>query len=100
LTDYGVETTYDFSLLPNEVNNISNIEERNKKIQELQNTNPDVIYRDSNGKYYVSETQREAAVTFVEEQITNSTSYKVKEEEFGIRKKKELELEKLHKRKN
>ena len=95
LTDYGMETTYDFSLLPNEINNISNIEERNKKIEELQNTNSNIIYRDSNGKYYVSETQREAAVTFVEEQITNSTSYKVKEEEFGIRTKKELELEKL-----
>ena len=82
LTDYGVETTYDFSLLPNEVNNISNIEERNKKIEELQDTNPDVIYRDSNGKYYVSDVQRESAITFVEEQITNASSYKIKDEPF------------------
>ena len=82
LTDYGVETTYDFSLLPNEVNNISNIEERNKKIKELQNTNPNVIYRDSNGKYYVSDVQRESAITFVEEQITNASSYKKEEAPF------------------
>ena len=82
LTDYGVETTYDFSLLPNEVNNISNIEERNKKIEELQKTNPNIIYRDSNGKYYVSDTQRDAAVTFVEEQISNAASYKVKEQPY------------------
>ncbi len=82
LTDYGVETTYDFSLLPNEVNNISDIAERNKKIEELQDTNPDVIYRDSNGKYYVSDVQRESAITFVEEQITNASSYKIKDEPF------------------
>jgi|TARA_R100000084_G_C4654925_1_gene152162 hypothetical protein len=95
LTDYGVEKTYDFNLLPNDVNNIANSEERNKKIKQLQEANPDIIYRDSNGKYYVSEAQKEAAVTFVQEQITNATSYKVKEEEFGIREKKRLELEKL-----
>jgi len=79
LTDYGIEKTYDFSLLPNEVNNIINIEERNKKITELQNQNPNTIYRDSNGKYYVSDAQRKSAITFVEEQLTNASSYKIEE---------------------
>jgi len=95
LTDYGVETTYDFALLPDDVNNTTSATERDSKIKKLQEQNPNIIYRDSNGKYYISNNQRESAAVFVEEQLTNASSFKIKEEEFGVRQKKQLELEKL-----
>lgn len=79
LTDYGVETTYDFAMLPDDVNNTISVTERENKIKKLQEQNPDLIYRDSNGKYYVSDSQRESAAIFVEEQLTNAASYKKEE---------------------
>lgn len=82
LTDYGVETTYDFAMLPDDVNNITSVTERDSKIKKLQEQNPDLIYRDSNGKYYVSDSQRESAAIFVEEQLTNAASYKKEEAPF------------------
>lgn len=82
LTDYGVETTYDFAMLPDDVNNTTSVTERENKIKELQEQNPDLIYRDSNGKYYVSDSQRESATIFVEEQLTNAASFKKEEAEY------------------
>ena len=82
LTDYGVETTYDFAMLPDDVNNTTSVTERENKIKQLQKQNPDLIYRDSNGKYYVSDSQRESATIFVEEQLTNAASFKKEEAEY------------------
>lgn len=82
LTDYGVETTYDFAMLPDDVNNTTSVTERENKIKKLQEQNPDLIYRDSNGKYYVSDSQRESATIFVEEQLTNAASFKKEEAEY------------------
>ena len=82
LTDYGVETTYDFAMLPDDVNNTTSVTERDSKIKKLQEQNPDLIYRDSNGRYYVSDSQRESAAIFVEEQLTNAASYKKEEAPF------------------
>ena len=65
-------------MLPDNVNNITSAGD--SKIKKLQEQNPDLIYRDSNGKYYVSDSQRESAAIFVEEQLTNAAVQK--EEDF------------------
>jgi len=70
------------AMLPDDVNNTTSVTERDSKIKKLQEQNPDLIYRDSNGRYYVSDSQRESAAIFVEEQLTNAASYKKEEAPF------------------